>query len=141
MHKKSPPGPDGLLHPLVLAAAALCEVDEIYAMGGAQAIFALAYGTATVPKVDVIAGPGNSWVMEAKRRVYGRVGIDSLAGPSELMVIAGRRNRKFDAIGALSEPTKMFAWTRSSDVVGRISEPLYKGPPTVKSSPLEGDAE
>jgi histidinol dehydrogenase len=85
----SPPGPDGRLHPLVLAAAALCELDEIYAMGGAQAIFALAHGTETIAPVDVIAGPGNAWVREAKRAVYGKVGIDSLAGPSELMVIAG----------------------------------------------------
>jgi histidinol dehydrogenase len=85
----SPPGPDGDLHPLVLAAAALCEVEEIYAMGGAQAIFALAYGTETIAAVDVIAGPGNAWVREAKRAVYGSVGIDSLAGPSELMLIAG----------------------------------------------------
>lgn len=85
----SPPGGDGRLHPLVLAAAALCGVEEIYAMGGAQAIFALAYGTDTVPAVDVIAGPGNAWVREAKRAVYGTVGIDSLAGPSELMLVAG----------------------------------------------------
>lgn len=85
----SPPGPDGRVNQLVLAAAALCEIDEIYAMGGAQAIFALAYGTATIAPVDVIAGPGNAWVREAKRAVYGNVGIDSLAGPSELMVIAG----------------------------------------------------
>jgi histidinol dehydrogenase len=85
----SPPGPDGRVHPLVLAAAALCGIEEIYAMGGAQAIFALAYGTETVAPVDVIAGPGNAWVREAKRAVYGQVGIDSLAGPSELMLIAG----------------------------------------------------
>jgi histidinol dehydrogenase len=85
----SPPGPAGAPHPLVLAAAALCGVEEIYAMGGAQAIFALAYGTESVAPVDVIAGPGNAWVREAKRAVYGQVGIDSLAGPSELMVIAG----------------------------------------------------
>jgi len=85
----SPPGGDGRLHPLVLAAAALCGVEEIYAMGGAQAIFALAYGTDTVPSVDVVAGPGNAWVREAKRAVYGTVGIDSLAGPSELMLVAG----------------------------------------------------
>ncbi len=85
----SPAGPDGDLHPLVLAAAALCEVEEIYAMGGAQAIFALAYGTERIAPVDVIAGPGNAWVREAKRAVYGQVGIDSLAGPSELMVVAG----------------------------------------------------
>ena len=85
----SPPGPDGRPHRFVLAAAALCGVEEIYAMGGAQAIFALAYGTETIAPVDVIAGPGNAWVREAKRAVYGTVGIDSLAGPSELMVIAG----------------------------------------------------
>ncbi|HXV06143.1 MAG TPA: histidinol dehydrogenase [Solirubrobacterales bacterium] len=85
----SPPGADGRLDPLVLAAAELCGIDEIYAMGGAQAIFALAYGTETVAPVDVIAGPGNAWVQEAKRAVYGQVGIDSFAGPSELMVVAG----------------------------------------------------
>lgn len=85
----SPPGPDGRMHPLVLAAATLCEVDEIYAMGGAQAIFALAYGTETIDRVDVVAGPGNAWVREAKRSVAGETGIDSLAGPSELMLIAG----------------------------------------------------
>jgi histidinol dehydrogenase len=85
----SPPGADGLVHPLVLAAAALCGVEEIYAMGGAQAIFALARGTETIAPVDVVAGPGNAWVREAKRAVAGRVGIDSLAGPSELMLIAG----------------------------------------------------
>jgi len=84
----SPPRPDGRLHPLVLAAAALCGIDEIYAMGGAGAILALAYGTETVVPVDVIAGPGNAWVREAKRAVCGRVAIDSYAGPSELMAIA-----------------------------------------------------
>jgi histidinol dehydrogenase len=85
----SPPGPNGRVHPLVLAAAALCGVEEIYAMGGAQAIFALVHGTETIAPVDVIAGPGNAWVREAKRAVSGTVGIDSLAGPSELMLIAG----------------------------------------------------
>jgi len=85
----SPPGPDGRLAGPVLAAAALCEIDEIYAMGGAQAIFALAYGADEVTAVDVIAGPGNAWVQEAKRTVYGTVGIDSYAGPSEVLVVAG----------------------------------------------------
>jgi histidinol dehydrogenase len=85
----SPPGADGRVHPLVLAAAALCGVTEIYSMGGAQAIFALAHGTEMIAPVDVIAGPGNAWVREAKRAVYGTVGIDSLAGPSELMLVAG----------------------------------------------------
>jgi histidinol dehydrogenase len=85
----TPPGPDGRVHPVTLAAASLCGVEEIYAVGGAQAIFALAYGTESIAPVDVIAGPGNSWVQEAKRAVFGTVGIDSFAGPSELMVIAG----------------------------------------------------
>jgi histidinol dehydrogenase len=73
----------------VLAAAALAGVDEIYAMGGAQAVFALAHGTETIAPVDVVVGPGNDWVQEAKRAVYGTVGIDSYAGPSELMLVAG----------------------------------------------------
>jgi histidinol dehydrogenase len=85
----TPPGPDGKVHRVTLAAAALCGVEEIYAIGGAQAVFALAYGTETIEPVDVVAGPGNPWVQEAKRAVYGTVGIDSLAGPSELMLIAG----------------------------------------------------
>jgi histidinol dehydrogenase len=85
----TPPGADGRVHPLTLAAAAHCGVEEIYAIGGAQAIFALAYGTETIAPVDVVAGPGNAWVREAKRFVYGQVGIDSLAGPSELMLVAG----------------------------------------------------
>jgi histidinol dehydrogenase len=85
----TPPGPDGRVHPVTLAAAALCGIEEIYAIGGAQAIFALAFGTESIEAVDVIAGPGNAWVQEAKRAVYGTVGIDSLAGASELMIIAG----------------------------------------------------
>jgi histidinol dehydrogenase len=85
----SPPGADGHIAAPVLAAAALCGIDEVYSMGGAQAIFALAYGTDTIEPVDVIVGPGNAWVQEAKRSVYGTVGIDSYAGPSELMVVAG----------------------------------------------------
>ncbi|HEX3608899.1 MAG TPA: histidinol dehydrogenase [Solirubrobacterales bacterium] len=84
----TPSRPDGTVAPLVLAAAALAEVDEIYAIGGAQAIFALARGSDSIDPVDVVAGPGNSWVREAKRMVSGEVGIDSLAGPSELMLFA-----------------------------------------------------
>jgi histidinol dehydrogenase len=85
----APPDPGGIPHPAVLAACVLCEVDEVYRMGGAQAVAALAYGTESVPAVDVIVGPGNAWVTEAKRQVFGQVGIDGLAGPSELVVIAG----------------------------------------------------
>ena len=85
----APPGPGGRAHPVILAACALCEVSEVYRIGGAQAIAALAYGTESVPAVDVITGPGNSWVQEAKRQVaWTRVGIDGIAGPSELAVIA-----------------------------------------------------
>jgi histidinol dehydrogenase len=83
----TPPGADGKVNPAVLAAAALCEVEEVYAVGGAQAIFALAYGSQTIRPVFVVAGPGNAWVREAKRHVSGFVAIDSLAGPSELMAI------------------------------------------------------
>ncbi|HVD57105.1 MAG TPA: histidinol dehydrogenase [Thermoleophilaceae bacterium] len=85
----APPGPGGKAHPAILAACVLCEVSEVYRMGGAQAVAALAYGTESVRAVDVIAGPGNAWVTEAKRQVFGVVGIDGLAGPSELLVIAG----------------------------------------------------
>jgi histidinol dehydrogenase len=84
----TPPGPDGSVNPVVLVAAQEAGVEEIYRVGGAQAIAALAYGTETVPKVDVITGPGNIYVMLAKKQVYGTVGIDSLAGPSEVLVIA-----------------------------------------------------
>lgn len=83
----APPGPDGKIDQTTLAAAAICGVDEIYAVGGAQAVFALARGTETIRPVDVIAGPGNAWVQAAKKEVFGEVGIDSLAGPSDLMVI------------------------------------------------------
>lgn len=85
----APPGPEGRAHPAILAACGLCEVTEVYRMGGAQAIAALAYGTESVPAADVIVGPGNRWVTEAKRQVAGVVGIDGLAGPSELVVVAG----------------------------------------------------
>ena len=84
----TPPGRDGSVHPAILAACSLCEVSEIYEMGGAQAVAALAYGTASVPPVDVIVGPGNRYVQEAKRQLAGRIGIDSVAGPSELVVVA-----------------------------------------------------
>ena len=86
------PTPDGQVNPLVLLAARLSGVDEIYRIGGAQAIAALAYGTETIPPVDKITGPGNAYVAAAKRRVFGRVGIDMIAGPSEILVIADRDN-------------------------------------------------
>src|ERR1700733_62299 len=86
------PASGGVLNPLVLAAAELAGVDEIYRIGGAQAVAALAYGTATVAAVDKVVGPGNAYVAAAKRRVFGTVGIDMIAGPSEILVLADAKN-------------------------------------------------
>jgi histidinol dehydrogenase len=86
------PTPGGEINPLVLAAAALAGVDEVWRIGGAQAVAALAYGTDRIAPVDAIVGPGNAWVAEAKRQLYGRVGIDMVAGPSEILVVADSEN-------------------------------------------------
>jgi histidinol dehydrogenase len=86
------PTPDGIVNPLVLMAARIAGVDEIYRIGGAQAVAALAYGTETIAPVDKITGPGNAYVAAAKRRVFGKVGIDMIAGPSEILVIADKDN-------------------------------------------------
>ncbi len=86
------PTPDGEINPLVLAAAHLAGVDEVWRIGGAQAIAALAYGAGRIAPVDVVTGPGNAWVTEAKRQVYGVVGIDMVAGPSEIVVVADAKN-------------------------------------------------
>ena len=86
------PTPKGEVNPLVLAAAHLAQADEVWRVGGAQAIAALAYGTDRIARVDVVTGPGNAWVAEAKRQVYGVVGIDMVAGPSEILVIADGEN-------------------------------------------------
>lgn len=100
----TPPSADGKVNPVILAAAKIAGVDRIFKMGGAQAIAALAYGTQTVPKVDKIVGPGNAFVAEAKRQVFGRVSIDMIAGPSEILVIAdGKSNPKFVAADLLSQ--------------------------------------
>ena len=98
------PAPDGVLNPLVLAAADLAGVDEIYRVGGAQAVAALAYGTDTIAPVDKITGPGNAFVAAAKRRVFGKVGIDMIAGPSEILVVAdGDNDPDFIALDLLSQ--------------------------------------
>lgn len=86
------PTPDGIINPLVMMACKVAGVDEVYRIGGAQAIAALAYGTETIAPVDKITGPGNAFVAAAKRRVFGKVGIDMIAGPSEILVIADRDN-------------------------------------------------
>ncbi|SLN31273.1 histidinol dehydrogenase [Oceanibacterium hippocampi] len=98
------PTPDGRLNPLVLAAAQLAGATEIYRIGGAQAVAALAYGTATIAPVDKIVGPGNAWVAAAKRQVFGTVGIDMIAGPSEILVVAdGQNDPAWIAVDLLSQ--------------------------------------
>ena len=100
----TPPSADGKVNPVILAAAKIAGVDRIFKIGGAQAVAALAYGTETVPKVDKIVGPGNAFVAEAKRQVFGRVSIDMIAGPSEILVIAdSKSNPKFVAADLLSQ--------------------------------------
>jgi len=92
----TPPNADGKINPVILAAAKIAGVDEIYKLGGAQAIAALAFGTESVPKVDKIVGPGNAFVAEAKKQVFGQVSIDMIAGPSEIMIVADGKNRARD---------------------------------------------
>lgn len=100
----SPPGPDGRLDDKILAAASICGVDRIFKMGGAQAVGALAYGTESVPRVDKIVGPGNIFVATAKKLVYGEVHVDSIAGPSEILVLADQTaNPRYVAADLLSQ--------------------------------------
>jgi len=100
----TPPSANGRINPVILAAAKIAGVDRIFKMGGAQAIAALAYGTQSVPKVDKIVGPGNAFVAEAKRQVFGKVSIDMIAGPSEILVIAdGKSDPAYVAADLLSQ--------------------------------------
>ncbi len=100
----TPPSANGKVNPVILAAAKIAGVDRIFKVGGAQAVAALAYGTQTIPKVDKIVGPGNAFVAEAKRQVFGRVSIDMIAGPSEILVIAdSKSNPAFVAADLLSQ--------------------------------------
>ena len=120
------PAPCGVLNPLVLAAARLVGIDEIYRVGGAQAVAALAYGTATIKPVDKIVGPGNAYVAAAKRRVFGRVGIDMIAGPSEILVVADQHNDPaWIAADLLSQAehdaaSQAILMTDSSDFAARV---------------------
>lgn len=100
----TPPSADGKVNPAILAAAHVAGVDRIYKVGGAQAIAALAYGTESIPKVDKIVGPGNAFVAEAKKQVFGKVSIDMIAGPSEILIVAdGKSNPKYVAADLLSQ--------------------------------------
>ena len=100
----TPPSADGKVNPVILAAAKIAGVTRIFKVGGAQAIAALAYGTESIPKVDKIVGPGNAFVAEAKKQVFGKVSIDMIAGPSEILVVAdGKSNAKHVAADLLSQ--------------------------------------
>lgn len=100
----TPPGKDGKVNPVILAAAKIAGVDKIFKVGGAQAVAALAYGTESVPKVDKIVGPGNAFVAEAKKQVFGSVSIDMIAGPSEILIVAdGKTNPAHAAADLLSQ--------------------------------------
>ena len=128
----TPPSSDGKVNPVILAAAKIAGVDRIFKVGGAQAVAALAYGTETVPKVDKIVGPGNAFVAEAKRQVFGRVSIDMIAGPSEILVIAdSKSDARFVAADLLSqaEHDKMASAvlvTDSMDLANKVNEEIEK---------------
>ena len=100
----TPPSKDGKVNPVILAAAKIAGIDRIFKVGGAQAVAALAYGTESIPKVDKIVGPGNAYVAEAKKQVYGTVSIDMIAGPSEILIVAdGKTNARHAAADLLSQ--------------------------------------
>ncbi len=124
------PTPDNKINPMVLLAAQLSGVDEVYRVGGAQAIAALAYGTKTIKPVDKITGPGNAFVAAAKRQVFGKVGIDMIAGPSEILVIADKTSRPdWIALDLLSqaehdENAQSILITDSDDVINAVTEKI-----------------
>lgn len=128
----SPPNKEGKISPVILAAAKIAGVDRIFKVGGAQAIAALAYGTETIPKTDKIVGPGNAYVAEAKKQVFGRVSIDMIAGPSEILIVAdSKSNPKFVAADLLSqaEHDKMASAvlvTDSREFAEKVSEELER---------------
>ena len=133
----TPPGKDGKINPVILAAAKIAGVDKIFKVGGAQAVAALAYGTESIPRVDKIVGPGNAFVAEAKKQVFGRVSIDMIAGPSEILVIAdGRSNPAHVAADLLSQAehdrlASAVLVTDSMDLARAVSEELEKQIPTL----------
>lgn len=134
----TPPGKNGKVNPVILAAAKVAGVTEIYKVGGAQAVAALAYGTQTVPKTDKIVGPGNAFVAEAKRQVYGSVSIDMIAGPSEILVIADNTNRASDVAADLlsqAEHDKMASAVLVTDdeaFAAEVSEELERQIPLLE---------
>lgn len=138
----SPPDKDGKIAPVILAAAKVAGVDRIYKVGGAQAIAALAYGTASIPKVDKIVGPGNTFVAEAKKQVYGKVSIDMIAGPSEILIIAdGKSDPRFVAADLLSQAEHdvlacAVLVTDSADLAKEVQQELEKQIPLLERAEI-----
>ena len=133
----TPPSADGKVNPVILAAARVAGVDRIFKVGGAQAVAALAYGTESIPRVDKIVGPGNAYVAEAKKQVFGKVSIDMIAGPSEILVVAdGKSNPKFVAADLLSQAehdrnASAVLVTDSYELAERVSAELEAQIPTL----------
>ena len=138
----TPPSKDGKVNPVILAAAKIAGVDRIFKVGGAQAVAALAYGTETVPKVDKIVGPGNAFVAEAKRQVFGMVSIDMIAGPSEILVLAdGKSNPDFVAADLLSQAehdknASAVLVTDSMELAEKVSASLEKQIPMLERAEI-----
>ncbi|MBR3815695.1 MAG: histidinol dehydrogenase [Clostridia bacterium] len=138
----TPPGKDGKVNPVILAAAKIAGIDKIFKLGGAQAVAALAYGTQSVPKVDKIVGPGNAFVAEAKKQVFGQVSIDMIAGPSEILIVAdGKSNPRHIAADLLSqaEHDKMASAVLVTDcplLAERVSEELERQIPELLRSEI-----
>ncbi|MBE6780429.1 MAG: histidinol dehydrogenase [Ruminococcaceae bacterium] len=138
----TPPSQNGKVNPVILAAAYVAGVDKIFKVGGAQAIAALAYGTESVPKVDKIVGPGNAFVAEAKKQVFGQVSIDMIAGPSEILIIAdGKTNPAHAAADLLSQAehdklASAVLVTDSIDLANAVSDELEKQIPLLERSEI-----
>ncbi len=138
----SPPNSEGKINPVILAAAHVAGVDKIFKVGGAQAVAALSYGTESIPRVDKIVGPGNKFVAEAKKQVFGQVSIDMIAGPSEILIVAdGETNPKYAAADLLSqaEHDKMASAvlvTDSIELAERVSAELEKQIPMLERSEI-----
>ncbi len=138
----TPPNRDGKIDPVILASAKIAGVTEIYKVGGAQAIAALAYGTESIPKVDKIVGPGNAFVAEAKKQVFGMVSIDMIAGPSEILVVADNKNRPCDVAADMlsqAEHDKMASAVLITDSYGfavHVREELERQIPLLDRSEI-----
>ena len=138
----TPPSKDGKVNPVILAAASIAGIDKIFKIGGAQAVAALAYGTQSVPKVDKIVGPGNAFVAEAKKQVYGVVSIDMIAGPSEILIVAdGKTSAKCVAADLLSQAehdklASAVLVTDSMDLANAVSDELEKQIPLLERSEI-----